>query len=110
MTYVKHMGILSHVYADMEIDYANAVTLTSSETYIAPNAGVYYAKGHSTNSGSASIIVRAVKGDVPAITNQAIVTEGSYDLHASVVVGKGDSCSMIASRCNNLVIRFYPFK
>jgi hypothetical protein len=55
------MGILSHVYADMEIDYVNAVTLTSSETYIAPNAGVYYAKGHSTNSGSASIIVRAVK-------------------------------------------------
>lgn len=110
MSYIKHMGLLSQAYADMEIDYNNAVTLTSSETYIAPCAGVYYAKGHSTDSGSASIVARAVKGDAPAITNQAIVTEGSYDLHASVVVGKGDSCSMIASRCNNLVIRFYPFK
>lgn len=110
MSYIKHMGLLSQAYAGMEIDYDNAVTLTSSETYTAPCAGVYYAKGHSTNGGSASIIARAVKGDVPAITNQAIVTEGSYDLHASVVVGKGDRCSMIASRCNNLVIRFYPFK
>lgn len=110
MSYIKYIGLLSQTYADMEIDYDNAITLTSSETYTAPCAGVYYAKGHSTNRGSASIIARAKKGDTPTITDQAIVTEGSYDLHASVVVGKGDSCSMIASRCNNLVIRFYPFK
>lgn len=32
MAYVKHMGILSHVYADMEIDYANAVTLMQMYT------------------------------------------------------------------------------